>query len=216
MRVLAVCGATSIVFFLPLWLFQWWAIGRPFGFHLETHTLKTTGIGTFLSMRPRVLYNLLLAAHESMLVSILMSVPLLVAFIVRPKLHWRVFRVAFPLFGLFAVVETLVTLSGFRGPDGPILALDRSNGLFACVPILALGFMRLAGKGEDSDIEYRLSLNGVETKLFVHAAVQYHLYHKLQKRSAANEELYRTVENEKIIKTPAGLDLIPQGEWVEL
>jgi hypothetical protein len=157
-RVIAVAGATSIVFFLPLWLFQWWAIGRPFGFHLETHTLKTTGIGAFLSMRPRVLYNLLLAAHESIPVSILLSVPFLFAFIVRPKLPWRVFRVALPLAGLLAVLGTLVTLSGYRGPDGPILALDRSNGLFACVPILALGFMRLGdgrkGSAEPAEIRW--------------------------------------------------------------
>ncbi len=156
-RVIAVSGAASIVVLLPLWLFQWWAIGRPFGFHLETHTLKTTGVGMFLSMRPRVLYNLLLASHESFLVSLLLSVPLLLAFIVRPKLPWPVFRVALPLFGLFAAFGTLATLSGYLRPDGPILALDRSNGLFACVPILALGFMRLGEgrKGSAEPVEIR-------------------------------------------------------------
>lgn len=36
--------------------------------------------------------------------------------------------------------------------------------------------------GEDSDIEFRLGLNGVKVKSLNHIAVQYHLYHKLQER----------------------------------
>ena len=36
--------------------------------------------------------------------------------------------------------------------------------------------------GEDSDIEFRLGLNGVKVKSLNQIAVQYHLYHKLQER----------------------------------
>lgn len=72
------------------------------------------------------------------------------------------------------------------------------------------------GTGEDSDIEYRLNLSGVETQSFLHAGVQYHLYHKLQKRLNSNEDLFKTVQSEKAMVTPEGLNLIPEGEWIDL
>jgi hypothetical protein len=72
------------------------------------------------------------------------------------------------------------------------------------------------GTGEDSDIEYRLNLSGIETRSFLHAGVQYHLYHKLQKRLNSNEDLFKVVQAEKARVTPVGIDLIPVGEWVEL
>lgn len=72
------------------------------------------------------------------------------------------------------------------------------------------------GTGEDSDIEYRLNLNGVNTESFLHAGVQYHLYHKLQKRLNSNEDLFKVVQKDKAIVTPFGLDMIPEGEWIDL
>ena len=59
--------------------------------------------------------------------------------------------------------------------------------------------------GEDSDIQYRLELSGVKIKSINHAAVQYHLFHKLQERSQKNLELFAQVKKSKLAFTPYGL-----------
>ncbi len=63
-----------------------------------------------------------------------------------------------------------------------------------------------AGTGEDSDIDYRLSLVGVKRKSMINRAVQYHVWHKLQTRGSSNEALFKRVQNEKAIVTPYGLE----------
>ncbi|MGD1005982.1 MAG: glycosyltransferase [Ignavibacteriaceae bacterium] len=49
--------------------------------------------------------------------------------------------------------------------------------------------------GEDSDVEYRLRLCGVEIKSLNNIAVQYHLYHKLQNRPQKNLNLFEEVKS---------------------
>ncbi len=59
--------------------------------------------------------------------------------------------------------------------------------------------------GEDSDVEFRLGLNGIKVKSLNHIAVQYHLYHKLQERLQKNLDLFGEVQNSRIAYTPFGL-----------
>ena len=59
--------------------------------------------------------------------------------------------------------------------------------------------------GEDSDIEFRLGLNGVKVKSLNHIAVQYHLYHKLQERPQKNLDLFEEVKKSHLAFTPFGL-----------
>jgi len=59
--------------------------------------------------------------------------------------------------------------------------------------------------GEDSDIEFRLSLNGVKVKSLNQIAVQYHLYHELQERLQKNLDLFNEVKNSNLAYTPFGL-----------
>jgi len=59
--------------------------------------------------------------------------------------------------------------------------------------------------GEDSDVEFRLSLNGVKVKSLNQIAVQYHLYHKLQERPQKNLDLFSDVKNSNLAYTPFGL-----------
>lgn len=59
--------------------------------------------------------------------------------------------------------------------------------------------------GEDSDVEFRLGLNGVKVKSLNHIAVQYHLYHKLQKRLQINLDLFEEVKKAGLVFTPFGL-----------
>lgn len=59
--------------------------------------------------------------------------------------------------------------------------------------------------GEDSDVQFRLELSGVKIKSINHAAVQYHLYHKLQERPLKNLELFEQVKKSKLAFTPFGI-----------
>ncbi len=62
-----------------------------------------------------------------------------------------------------------------------------------------------AGFGEDSDLEHRLDLIGVQMKPACNTAVQYHIYHKLLIRSNSNESLFNHVLAENNPKTSFGL-----------
>jgi len=59
--------------------------------------------------------------------------------------------------------------------------------------------------GEDSDVQFRLELSGVKIKSINHAAVQYHLFHKLQERPKRNLALFEEVQKNKLAFTPFGL-----------
>jgi glycosyltransferase involved in cell wall biosynthesis len=59
--------------------------------------------------------------------------------------------------------------------------------------------------GEDSDVQYRLELNGVKIESLNHIAVQYHLYHKLQERPQENLILFENVKKNKTLFTPYGI-----------
>ncbi len=59
--------------------------------------------------------------------------------------------------------------------------------------------------GEDSDVQFRLELNGINIKSLNNVAVQYHLYHKLQPRPQKNLDLFEKVKTEKSAFTKFGI-----------
>jgi glycosyltransferase involved in cell wall biosynthesis len=59
--------------------------------------------------------------------------------------------------------------------------------------------------GEDSDIQFRLELNGVKIKSLNNIAIQYHLYHKIQPRPKENLDLFAKIKTERISATNYGL-----------
>lgn len=59
--------------------------------------------------------------------------------------------------------------------------------------------------GEDSDVQFRLELNGTRIGSLNNIAVQYHLYHELQERPKKNLDLFDHIKNEKKIFTPYGI-----------
>jgi glycosyltransferase involved in cell wall biosynthesis len=59
--------------------------------------------------------------------------------------------------------------------------------------------------GEDSDVQFRLELNGTKVKSVNHIAVQYHLYHKLQERLQKNLDLFEVVKKSNLAFTAYGL-----------
>ncbi len=64
---------------------------------------------------------------------------------------------------------------------------------------------QLPSIGEDSDIQFRLELNGIKIQSLCNIAVQYHLYHKLQERPQENLDLFEEVKKNKIAFTPFGI-----------
>lgn len=59
--------------------------------------------------------------------------------------------------------------------------------------------------GEDSDVQYRLELNGVKVKSLNNIAIQYHLYHKLLPRPQENLDLFERVKSENSAFTKYGI-----------
>ena len=59
--------------------------------------------------------------------------------------------------------------------------------------------------GEDSDVQFRLELNGIKIVSLNHIAVQYHLYHKLLERPRENLALFNKIKEEKLAFTPFGI-----------
>ncbi len=62
------------------------------------------------------------------------------------------------------------------------------------------------GCGEDSDVQYRLSLIGVTGKSLRNLAVQYHIWHPLTKVSDACWERFEQVKRGNEARCPVGLD----------
>ncbi len=61
-----------------------------------------------------------------------------------------------------------------------------------------------AGFGEDSDVEYRLSLLGIQMRPACNTAVQYHIFHRLLDRSDLNKSLFESVVQEGKASTDFG------------
>jgi glycosyltransferase involved in cell wall biosynthesis len=59
--------------------------------------------------------------------------------------------------------------------------------------------------GEDSDVQFRLELLGIKIKSLNNIAIQYHLYHRMQKRPEKNLELFAEVKKLAKHYTPYGL-----------
>jgi glycosyltransferase involved in cell wall biosynthesis len=59
--------------------------------------------------------------------------------------------------------------------------------------------------GEDSDVQFRLELSGLKIKSINHSAVQYHLFHPLQKRNPQNLLLFEETKRKQISFAHSGL-----------
>jgi glycosyltransferase involved in cell wall biosynthesis len=59
--------------------------------------------------------------------------------------------------------------------------------------------------GEDSDIQFRLELNGLKVKSLNNIAVQFHLYHQIQPRPQENLDLFEKIKKEKRAFTNFGI-----------
>ena len=91
----------------------------------------------------------------------------------------------------------------------------KKRGLLGCnFSIHKSDFMKINGfderyeapsVGEDTDVEYRLTLCGIKIKSLNNIAVQYHLYHKLQERPEKNLLLFEDIKKSGVYFSPYGI-----------
>jgi glycosyltransferase involved in cell wall biosynthesis len=62
------------------------------------------------------------------------------------------------------------------------------------------------GVGEDSDIEFRLRLDGIKVKNIFYMANQIHLYHQVRFRDSINKEMFMEVQRNEQKYTPYGIN----------
>ncbi|PYT13833.1 MAG: hypothetical protein DMF51_09845, partial [Acidobacteria bacterium] len=142
----AAFAAAFVAALVPLWLFQWWALGNPLGLHVAAVAPLGAGVGHYLAERWPVLSNLLLDAHGSAWRSLLISGPAALLFLLHPRLGaWRFAR-AVPVLAALGAAGGSLALAGHLGTDRPIWWLREANGLFAVSPFLILAFIR---EGDD-------------------------------------------------------------------
>jgi hypothetical protein len=146
---------------IPLWVLQQVTVGQPLGWHLSTHLLRTADLLAHLQQRPAVVYNLLLSVQPSVVVSLLLSLPLLAAFLLGWKVPARKTRLAGPALGLFAMIGTGVALAGLLGRGGALPVLDRANSLFIGTPLLALALLRREGETSEEQFIRKIVLGHV-------------------------------------------------------
>lgn len=134
--------AVLVLSFLPLWLFQWWATGEPFGFHLETHLLSTAGVLRHIMDRPRVLYYLFAAASARKWLSIILTLPYVLLFILTPRISGRRFGGAVPALSVIALISSFFVFRCHFQSDMTITCIATANSLFPAAPILLLALVR--------------------------------------------------------------------------
>lgn len=149
-RLKTLVSAALILFvcLLPLWIFQWLTIGHPFGYHLATHLSTAADWADHLAARPRVFYNLFLASNPIPALSLVLSLPFVVAFVLNPCFAPRTLQKAVPAYSAIALISAGLSLGGYFFYASPIdYMLKSSNALFVSAPFVALAFLRSA----DSD-----------------------------------------------------------------
>ena len=146
LKILVSSALILFVSLLPLWLFQWLTIGHPLGYHLSTHLATVADWVDHLAARPRVFYNLFVASNPIPALSLVLALPIILAFVLSPRLA---LQKAVPAYSAVALISAGLSLGGYFFAASPIdYMLKSSNALFASAPVVALAFLRSA----DSDL----------------------------------------------------------------
>jgi hypothetical protein len=151
-RTALLVAASMTLGVLPLWLFQWKTIGRPFGFHLGVHAFSFPGLTEHLADRWEVVYRLLIRSSPEAGWSLVLAAPFVISFLVSPKLPRATFARAVPVFCVAALASFFFVMRGYFISPSPIYWMGHANSLFAVSPILILAFVR-RGDAERNDRE---------------------------------------------------------------
>ena len=140
LRQPVVAAAVMALALLPLWLFQWKALGHPLGFHLSRHMATEAGFVGHLLSRPKVVYNLLVSSSPSPALSGLVTIPFVVAAIRTWWPRTQASTSVVPALLTMATAGGIIALGGYPLTESPIqYMLSSSNALFAVAPVVILG-----------------------------------------------------------------------------
>ncbi len=140
-------AASFALGFLPIAALLWWfqsaTLGSAIGHHLTSLAPFEGGLRDVLAGRWTAARNLLLASHRDMTVSLPVSLPYLVLWILCPRVSRHTFLWLVPAAAGIAVVSGLVVLVGHVTAPSPMRWLLASGGLFATTPAVILAFARV-------------------------------------------------------------------------
>lgn len=162
-RYILVFAVVFVLALVPLWMFQWFALGHPLGHHFRTGSLLDISLAQHLSARWSTAHLLLLNVDLKMWLSIVLAAPFLALFLLNPRTSQRVFGWAVPACAFVGALAGAIVLARHLSAESPIWWLVHTNGLFATSPILLLAFVRTrqavndAGVRQVAGIDDRLS-----------------------------------------------------------
>lgn len=151
-RAVAVFLVIVLATLLPLWLFQWRALGHPLGWHFAPHNPFSGGLVAYVAGRWPAVRALLLSASDIDWLSVTVVLPALILWAVYPRVTERIFRWLVVVVAALALASGLVILGGHLTADSPMRYLRFSNGLLAVSPIVWLAFVRV-WPGSDRSVE---------------------------------------------------------------
>lgn len=139
---------TITVNIVPLLFFNWITIGYPLGFRTTSNLSIGSGIIEYITTRPLVFYHLFLKSSQNMFLSLIIATPLIILFLLHPRLRKRLFSLGFTLLSIFAFVISIYYLYSHLSSNAPINQIYYSNSLFVVAPVLALALMRYKDREE--------------------------------------------------------------------
>ncbi len=144
-RQVALGALTSMALgILPLWIFQWLTLGHPLGFHASA--ALDASLAAHLRERADVAYALFVAFLPQAGASLLLALPFVGGFLLRPGLSRKALGRAVPAAASWALVcAVVVGIASWRA-ESPIAWLLGATGLFGAAPVLLLGFVRERGE----------------------------------------------------------------------
>ena len=151
-RNILVFATAFVLTLLPLWLFQWLALGHPLGHHFRTGSLLDATLAQHLAERWSVARLLLLNVDPIVWLSLVLALPFIVLLVLNPRLRSRTFDTAVPACAVFVSLAGSVIITRHLVTETPIWWLTGTNGLFAASPVLLLAFLRLKSEPGDASV----------------------------------------------------------------
>lgn len=142
-------GATTLLFggvfaaaCVPLWLFQGWALGSPWGLHFRAAGPLSEGWTHYLADRWTVIYQLFLRIDPRQAMSLTLALPCLSLWCLRPRVSSRRFALAAAGTAALGCLQAWVRRAGANIDAHPLVRLMSSNAVFSCSPVLLLALLR--------------------------------------------------------------------------
>ena len=151
-------GLVTLATLVPLWIFQWATMGKPFGFHIGTLMGSTSGMLAHLRSRPLMFFSLFCLSSTGIASSIALTAPFLVLFFARPRVPARRFGLALSLCGVAAIALPAVLLGTLRAAAlSPVGIVGSTNSLFPTAPVLMLGLIALKRRSDRDGADLEVS-----------------------------------------------------------